>query len=69
MKKPLIIITVTVAIFFTVAMFLPLILISTGTLLGSNPPVPEVTYGEFPFSLEYSRGDHKFVVNGEEWNN
>ena len=31
--------------------------------MGPNPPVSEVTYSEFPFSLEYSRGDHKFVVN------
>ena len=37
-------------------------LIQIGIWLSPNPPRPEITYGEFPFRLEYSVGEEVFVV-------
>ena len=40
----------------------PWIITSIEILLSPNPPKPEVTYGEFPFRLEYRINDEIFVV-------
>ena len=32
------------------------------SILEPNPPVPEITNGEFPFRLEYRVGSEKFIV-------
>lgn len=50
---PIIIFTIIIA-FFT----LPWLLIGLGGLLEDDPPVPQITYAEFPVRLEYE-------VNGE----
>lgn len=36
--------------------------ILTDSYFGKNPPTPEVTYGEFPFRLEYALADEVKVV-------
>ena len=40
----------------------PWILIFIGGWLSPNPPAPEITYGEFPFRLEYRIEDEVYVV-------
>jgi hypothetical protein len=37
----------------------PWVMLYAGISLSSNPPTPEITYGEFPFRLEYE-------INGEQ---
>lgn len=54
----------------------PWILIFIGGWLSPNPPAPEITYGEFPFRLEYRIEDEVYVVedvivceyDGVDWN-
>lgn len=46
------------------------------SVLGPNPPKPEITYGEFPFRVEYSIDNEIFVIedvlvceyDGVDWN-
>ena len=40
----------------------PWIVIFIGGWLSPNPPTPEITYGEFPFRLEYRIADEVYVV-------
>lgn len=40
----------------------PWIIIFMGGWLSQDPPKPEITYGEFPFRLEYRIEDEVFVV-------
>ena len=54
----------------------PWIVIFIGGWLSPNPPAPEITYGEFPFRLEYRLEDEVYVVedvivceyDGVDWN-
>ena len=41
----------------------PWLLMLGVSFLEPNPPKPAITYGEFPFSVEYRIGDEIFVVN------
>ncbi|WP_236290659.1 hypothetical protein [Paenibacillus allorhizoplanae] len=51
-----------VAFVFVVYFALPWILIFIGIHLGPNPPRPEITYGEFPFRLEYEINGERKVI-------
>ena len=44
---------------FLVVSMLPLFIISIGA---PAPPAPEITYGEFPFRLEYEIEGERFVI-------
>lgn len=48
-----------VVVYFSV---LPWAMIALGMLISPNPPRPEITYGEFPFSLEYEINGHRKVI-------
>ncbi|MBP1903448.1 hypothetical protein J2Z32_000060 [Paenibacillus turicensis] len=54
---PIILFTIVIA-FFT----LPWLLIGLGGLLEDDPPVPQVTYAEFPVRLEYEVNGQKKVA-------
>lgn len=54
---PIIIFTIIIA-FFT----LPWLLIGLGGLLEDDPPVPQITYAEFPVRLEYEVNGQKKVA-------
>ena len=41
---------------------LPWIMTLGFSLLEPNPPVPKITYGEFPFRIEYRIGDETHIV-------
>lgn len=41
---------------------LPWLLIFIGIYLEPNPPRPEITYGEFPFHLEYEINENRKVI-------
>lgn len=57
---PIIIISGFLLIFAYLA--LPWVIIGLGMHFGPNPPVPEITYGEFPFQLEYEiEGERKII--------
>lgn len=55
---------------------LPWVLMFFFSIFEPNPPVPAITYGEFPFKLEYRIGDETFIVedviiceyDGIRWN-
>lgn len=40
----------------------PWLMIFLGTSLLPNPPTPEITYGEFPFRLEYEINGQRMVI-------
>lgn len=57
---PIIIVSGLFLIFAYLA--LPWVIIGVGMHFGSNPPAPEITYGEFPFQLEYEiEGERKVI--------
>lgn len=41
---------------------LPWIFIYVGIQISPNPPIPEITYGEFPFRLEYELEGKRVVI-------
>ncbi len=41
---------------------LPWLLIYIGVESGPNPPAPDITYGEFPFRLEYELNGERIVI-------
>ncbi len=41
---------------------MPWLLLFIGIQLGPNPPRPEITYGEFPFRLEYEINGERKVI-------
>jgi hypothetical protein len=51
-----------VAFVFVAYFALPWILIFIGIHSGPNPPRPEITYGEFPFRLEYEINGERKVI-------
>lgn len=69
---PLILICVLIVTYFA----FPWFYIGIGGALSSNSPKPEITYGEFPFRLEYKiDGEHVIVedtviceFDGFDWN-
>ena len=59
------IIIVVVITFITVLLLLssPWLVLMIGGQLSPNPPKPEITYGEFPFRLEYEINDETIIIN------
>lgn len=43
-------------------MSLPWVILYLGVALSPSPPKPEITYAEFPFSLEYEIDEQRFLV-------
>lgn len=74
LKILIIVLLVPVASIFMLS--LPWLLLFGFSIIEPNPPAPEITYGEFPFKLEYSVNDETFVLedaviceySGVEWN-
>ncbi|GIT99625.1 hypothetical protein TSL6_01320 [Sulfurovum sp. TSL6] len=60
MIKSLLLSVITV---FFLIFILPLLAIYISYQLSPDPPLPKVTYGEFPFKLEYSIDGKKFTVS------
>lgn len=60
MKTLLLVLGIPLLLIFAFIVYLswPWLLLYIGLQLGPNPPQPEITYGEFPFRLEYE-------INGE----
>ena len=54
-------VTVALAILLLV-LLIPLIGLPISSLLKPNPPLPEITYGEFPFRIEYEINGDRVVV-------
>jgi len=54
-------VTVALAILLLV-LLIPLIGLPVSSLLKPNPPLPEITYGEFPFRIEYEINGDRVVV-------
>ncbi len=54
-KKTLLILSIPLLLAFAIIAFiaLPWLLIFIGNQLEPNPSPPEITYGKFPFRLEY----------------
>ncbi len=63
-KKTTMVILALVLVFVIGVLILasPWIIIFMGGWLSPNPPKPEITYGEFPFRLEYRIEDEVIVV-------
>lgn len=57
-KTELFAIIIAIVVVFMV-LNMPWIVLTVGGQLSPNPPAPEITYGEFPFRLEYE-------INGEQ---
>ena len=53
------VVVAVIVVYFTV---LPWIMLSLGISLLPNPPKPEITYGEFPFRLEYEINGRRKVI-------
>ena len=74
--------TIVVVLVFAIR-FIPIILcflcpwlfLFIFSVLEPNPPIPKETYGEFPFTLEYTVGEDTFIIDdilvckydGVEW--
>ena len=56
----IILVSIILVVFAIVA--LPWIMIAIGSIFAPNPPAPEITYGEFPFRLEYEINGERVVV-------
>lgn len=72
----LLLIMLLIVVILLTIIALPWLLIYGLGILEPNPPTPEITYGEFPFKLEYRIDDETFVVedviiceyDGVRWN-
>ena len=64
MKKALIafLVVLSIPVIFVTIVSLPWLLMLVCSVFEPNPPVPEITSGEFPFCLEYRIGDETFIV-------
>lgn len=78
MKKALIafLVVLSIPVIFVTIVSLPWLLMLVCSVFEPNPPVPQITSGEFPFCLEYRIGDETFIVedvivceyDGIKWN-
>lgn len=64
MKKALIafLVVLSIPVIFVTIVSLPWLLMLVCSVFEPNPPVPQITSGEFPFRLEYRIGDETFIV-------
>ncbi|MEC0180523.1 hypothetical protein P4H61_03305 [Paenibacillus peoriae] len=64
MKKTLLLISIPLLLVFAIIVYiaLPWLLILIGIQLEPNPPRPEITYGKFPFRLEYEINGQRKVI-------
>ncbi len=64
MKKLLLVLGILLLLAFAFIVYIawPWILLFTGIQLGPTPPKPEITYGEFPFRLEYEINGERKVI-------
>lgn len=60
--KIIIFLCIIVCLVLFVMFVFPWILIYIGGALKPNPPVPQITYGEFPFRLEYEIDGENFII-------
>ena len=58
MLKKCTIIILAIFIFFLIILSLPWLIMLGISIFAPNPPVPEITYAEFPFELEYEINGH-----------
>ncbi|MCC3381765.1 hypothetical protein ACFQ5D_02480 [Paenibacillus farraposensis] len=63
-KKTLLLLSIPLLLAFAIIVFiaLPWLLIFIGIQLEPNPPQPEITYGKFPFRLEYEINGQRKVI-------
>lgn len=63
-KKTLLLLSIPLLLALAIIVFiaLPWLLIFIGTQLEPNPPRPEITYGKFPFRLEYEINGQRKVI-------
>lgn len=61
MKKNLIIGIICASIFISAAAFYVFVVSGAFAVFAPNPPKPEITYGEFPFTITYEVGDEIFT--------
>ncbi|MEC0233381.1 hypothetical protein P4H71_03310 [Paenibacillus kribbensis] len=63
-KKTLLLLSIPLLLAFAIIVYiaLPWLLIIIGTQLEPNPPRPEITYGKFPFRLEYEINGQRKVI-------